>query len=169
VPNIHAQTRNQTHHSIEYDKSNFILHNWISPTSSHFRNSVYTSNSNSRVRGRDRYKQSLEFRRGAERESRRVPLAAIGADFKEDIEGETAEDGEGRDLRTEPDHHYVVADRGFGGGAGSDDGAETLDYDGGDVGEDEDPGVETRGETGEFAAVDYDSGSGLGWQFVVEK
>jgi hypothetical protein len=160
MPNIHRQTRHQTHHTIQYNKRNLILHNRISPPTRHLRNPVDTSYCNRGIRRRNRNEQSLEFRQGAESESGSVPLTAVGTDFEEHVEGETAEDEEGGDLRAESDHHYVVAHGDFGAARG-DDGAEGLDYDGGDVGEDEDPGVEAGGEAGELAAVDYDSGERL--------
>jgi hypothetical protein len=66
VEEIHSKDSNHTHDSIQNDERGLVLHDRITPSASHFSDSVDTANGNSCVCGDERNKKTLEAPRVAQ-------------------------------------------------------------------------------------------------------
>ena len=96
-------------HTVHYNESYLILHDWVSPAASHFGNSIKTSGKNGRVCNSDGYEKTFEASGIAENCCGFIELASEFSNAKEDVHGHEPEDYQSNDLRYETDHHNVVS------------------------------------------------------------
>ena len=148
-----AESRNGDHDAIQDDEISLVVHDRIAPSVCHLRDTEDATHENGQVSDEEATDEDLEFGILQQFHCGWCQVCAAGADAANIVGHQTAEDEEGDDLPDDTGHHEVIAGLLQGRtavGCGGDATSGTLEDEGQEITENEDPGVVPGWDAREF-------------------
>ncbi len=150
-----AERSNRNHDAVQRDKVGLILHDRVPPPVGHLSDTEDAPCEDGQVGEAEAADEQFEAQRVHELDGRGFELRAVGVHAGSVVRDHAAEDEEGEDLPDDTGHHEIVAHvlhRGAVIGCRCDASAGSLQDEGEEIGEAEDPGVELGSDAGEVGA-----------------